>query len=314
MSPVNPSRSSSHFQEGVTDLAFTLAGSLLLGFGLYNFSIKAGFAPIGLGGLASLLSQITGLPLGMLNLALNLPLVPFCWRVLGRAFVGRSLVTMLIITMFTDGISPLFPAYEGDSLWAAVFSGFCIGLGQALIYLRGSSTGGMDFVTLPARKLWPRFSVGQVNLFAHTTVVFLSGLYYRQFNSALATVLCMGVCTLVLDHVIAGSTAGKAVFIITDHAPEICCAVGTRLIRGCTRIPAVGGYTGQSREIVLCYCSGPQLGRLQTILKDVDPHAMVACLNAGEVSGFGFPASRVPGSQYTAEPYTQFKKGEMTHA
>lgn len=279
----------------------TLAGSLLLALGLYTFSAKSGFAPAGIGGLAAIFSQMTGLPVGMLNLALNLPLIPVCWKLLGRLFVGRSLVTMLINVLFIDGVAPLFPAYAGEPLWSAVFSGFCLGLGQALIYLRGASTGGMDFVTLPIRKLRPQFSVGQVNLFANLAVTALSGLYYQRLDAVLGTVLCMGVCTLVLDRVLAGSSAGTVVLIVTDQGQQVCDAICRRLARGTTRISAYGGYTGQSRDIVICFCAPPQLPQLRTLLYGVDSKAMVACLSAGEISGFGFPVSRVPGNQYTAE-------------
>ena len=141
-SPLTMKRRTSRWKEHATDLAFDLAGSFLMGVGVYTFAFKGGFATGGLSGMALIINYLWGLPVGMVTLALNVPLVLLTWRTLGRGFFLKSLRTMVISTVIIDFVLPLFPVYEGSRLLAAGFSGVLMGAGLSLIYMRGSSTGG----------------------------------------------------------------------------------------------------------------------------------------------------------------------------
>lgn len=148
-------RRTSRWKEHATDLAFDLAGSFLMGVGVYTFALKGGFATGGLSGMALIINYLWGLPVGMVTLALNVPLVLLTWRTLGRGFFLKSLRTMVVSTLIIDFVLPLFPVYEGSRLLAAGFSGVLMGAGLSLIYMRGSSTGGSDFLIHAAKRKAP---------------------------------------------------------------------------------------------------------------------------------------------------------------
>lgn len=283
-------------KETLGDMICVTIGCVLVALGLYTFSIKADFAPMGLGGFALVIHHFTGLPTGLLTVLLNIPLIPLSWAALGRGFVLRSGAIMLLDSLMIDWLMPLFPAYEGPALWSAVFCGFCLGSGQALMYLRGASGGGIDFLTLPIRKWLPHFSIGQLNLLIELVIIAMSGVVFGGFDAMLCTILCMGTCTVVLDHILAGSTEGRTVLVVSDRGQQICDAIASGLVRGATRLQAIGGGTGNEKDVVLYFCSAQEVPQLRAIVVQVDPSAILATLNAGEVRGRGFPTSRIPGS------------------
>ena len=128
----------------ITDLLYDIAGSILYAAGIYTFAKYARFAPGGISGLALILNYMIGLPVGITNLALNVPLALISYKVVGREFLLRTARSMAVSTIFLDIIFPLFPAYQEKRIMAALYSGVFLGAGMALFYMRGSSSGGID--------------------------------------------------------------------------------------------------------------------------------------------------------------------------
>ena len=71
---------------------------------------------------------------------------------------------MIFCTFFVDAVFPLLPPYTGSPFLAALYSGFFLGAALALFYMRGSSSGGIDFLTLSLKKLHPHMSIGTLTL------------------------------------------------------------------------------------------------------------------------------------------------------
>ena len=130
------------------DLAYDIVGSLLIAVGIYNFALYANLPLAGISGICLILYKITGLPIGVGTVILNIPIALLCYKLLGHHFFFRSIKSMLISSFFNDVVAPLYPVYQGDRLLAAVCSGVISALGYAIIYLRNSSTGGSDFIIM----------------------------------------------------------------------------------------------------------------------------------------------------------------------
>ena len=152
-------------------LAYDVLGGTLYSLGFYTFATNGGFATGGVSGLALMVNYFTHLPMGALTVAMNLPILLFTFRSLGKKFLLRSLRTLLIITLIMDGIMPHFPVYNGDPLLACLFTGLLVGAGMGLIYTQGSSTGGSDFVVMAVRKDRPYLSLGQITAVMDVVVI-----------------------------------------------------------------------------------------------------------------------------------------------
>ena len=92
------------------DIGCDVIGGIFYAMGIVIFAKNAHFAPGGISGLALIANHLWGLPIGIVTLMLNLPLVLISFRVVGREFLLRTARTMLITTVFLDVIFPLFPA------------------------------------------------------------------------------------------------------------------------------------------------------------------------------------------------------------
>ena len=279
------------------DTMYYTGGSILYALGLYTFVLRAGFAPGGVSGISIIIHVFTGWPIGALVLLLNIPLVMVCWRVLGRRFLLKSMWAMLISAVFLDVVFPRFPVYQGSAILAAIFSGILAGAGMAFIYMRGSSTGGVDFLTMTVKKLRPHFSIGQITLMIDLIVILTGGIVFRNIDAVLYGILSSFAATMTIDTILSGAGGGKLAIIVTNEADVIAKGISAEVGRGSTMVQATGTYTGEQREMLYCVCSKSEIYRIRTTALAIDPYAMVMITEASEVFGEGFEPPEIPGNE-----------------
>ena len=270
------------------DILFDIAGSILFAIGLVTFASKAGFAPGGISGMALLINYFVPIPIGIGTLLLNIPIILFTYPVLGKKFFFKSLRTMIISTIFLDFVFPQLPMYEGNRAMAAIFSGVCIGAGLAIIYMRGYSTGGQDFLIHAAKRKFPHISFGQIILAMDALIILAGGPVFGNIDAVLYGIVSAYVTTFVMDRIMYGAGSGKLVVIVTDHGMEVAKEIGIQLDRGSTLLKAMGTYSGNEKQLLLCACSSREAYKVTSIVHHKDKKAMVMVCEASEVYGEGF--------------------------
>lgn len=271
-----------------TDILYDISGSILYAAGIYTFAGNAGFAPGGVSGLALIMDHLWGFPVGTMTLLLNIPLVIISYRAVGRQLLIKSAVTMVISSLFLDVIFPMFPVYSGDRLIASVCSGAFLGAGMALFYLRGSSSGGIDFLALTIKKKRPHMTIGVITMLIDLVVILLGWPVFGDVDAVLYGVLATFVSTVVIDKILYGAGAGTLAIIITERGKETAERISERAGRGVTSLRAVGAYTRTDREVLLCACSKAEAYLVKSAVQEADDKAFFMFTETSEVFGEGF--------------------------
>lgn len=278
-----------YVQKWSIDILIDILGGILIALGTYNFAAMAEFPMAGLNGIALIFYHLWGLPIGRVALLLNIPISLICFRILGRQFFLRSLRTILITSLIMDYVAPLFPVYNGDRMLAAICTGVLSGLGYALIYMRGSSTGGADFVMLSIKALNPHFSLGKIT-FATDGIIVLTGtlMVSRDMDSLIYGMVITFLLSVVVDKVMYGIDSGKMTLIVTDYAKEVAEMIDEVSGRGCTFLKAKGSYSSEDKSVVMCACNNKQMYGIRSAIKEIDPNAFIIIVESNEVVGEGF--------------------------
>ena len=138
----------------LADWLADVAGALLLGTGIFCFAEKMNIAPGGVSGVAIMIKHLIGLPVGLVSLVINIPLLIAAYKYIGKRFAVRTVRTVIINALLLDGVvMQFFPQYAGDRMVGSIFGGVCMGAGIGIIFLRGSSTGGTDVVSYYGNRL-----------------------------------------------------------------------------------------------------------------------------------------------------------------
>ena len=270
------------------DLLCDLAGGILYAMGIYTFAKMADFAPGGLSGLALISNYLWGLPIGLMTLILKVQLVIVSYKVVGKQFLLKTARSMVISTIILDLIFPLTPPYTGSPFMAALYSGLCMGAGMAFFYMRGSSSGGMDFLIMTIKVRHPHFSLGMVTMVTDFLIILLGWPVFGNIDAVLYGLATAFVSTIVLDKILYGVGAGKLIIIITNEGQQLADRIGEMTDRGSTIIRARGTYTQADRQVLLCACSKSQTYSITAAAHQVDPGAFIMVTETSEVYGEGF--------------------------
>ncbi|MBR6039473.1 MAG: YitT family protein [Clostridia bacterium] len=273
------------------DVLHDVIGSILYAADIYTFAATADFAPGGITGVAMIINHFFPfLRIGLLSLLINVPVAIICYRLLGRVFFFKSVKSMLISAFFLDIVFPLIPQYNGaeNPLLAALFAGALSGIGLAIIYMPGSSTGGTDFVIMSIRKLRPHLSIGTISLVVDGVVILLGWPVFGDINAVLYGVLMTIVSTTIIDKLMYGTGTRRMLLVISDKAKEIADAIMEETERGATLADVRGAYTGNPHQMMMCVCSKVEVFTSRRIINRIDPGAIVMLTTVDEAYGEGF--------------------------
>ena len=270
------------------DILCDIAGSILYAVGIYTFAKTANFAPGGISGLALIMNYLWGLPIGTMSLVLNIPLILLSYKIVGKSFMLKSLRTMLFCTFFLDVVFPFTPTYAGSPFMAALYSGFFIGAALAIFYSRGTSSGGTDFLTITIKVLRPHLSIGMVTMAIDLFIIALGGPGFSNVDAILYGLLTTFITSITIDKIMFGMASGALAIIITDKGQAIADRIGEITGRGSTSIRAMGTYTKQDRDVLLCACSDVQSHMVIQTVHEIDENAFIMMTNTSQVLGEGF--------------------------
>lgn len=277
-------------KELAVDLLCDVAGALLFNVGIYNFAVNAEFAPVGVSGISLILRYLFQLPMGITSILLNIPILLVSYKLLGRRFLLRSVKSMVVFALVLDYVMPLIPVYSGMALYAAICTGLFSGLGLTIVYLRGGSTGGTDFLVMAIRKLFPHLTIGQISLAIDAIVIIAGGFVFRNIDAVILGMISSIVTTMVIDKIMYGLGTGKLIFIVTSKEAEVAVRIEETTGRGCTFLHGQGSYSLDEKKVVMCACNNSQVVPIRRAVHEADSQSFIIITDSNEVFGEGFKA------------------------
>ena len=271
------------------DLMVDVAASIIFAVGIYNFAMSANFPVAGFSGVAIIMYHLLSIPVGVGTILLNIPVAIFCYKFLGRDFFLRSVKTTVISSVFIDYVAPLFPVYEGNRLLAALCMGVLCGIGYAMIFMRNSSTGGQDFISMSIKKVKPHISLGMITFVLDMlTIMAGSILVFKDVDGFIYGIIVTFLMASVMDKIMYGIDEGKMTLIVTEKGEEMARHIDEYSGRGSTILKGIGSYSGKEKAVVMCACNNKQMYTIKKIAHHIDPKAFTIIMESNEVLGEGF--------------------------
>ena len=278
-SPKRPPRTlRSHFGKYLT----IVVGAVIASAGLEIFLIPNQIIDGGVVGVSIMMSAVTGMPLGVFLVGLNLPFLYIGYRQLGRSFVVATAVAILCLSLWSEVFAPV-PRITEDFFLAAIFGGIIDGIGVGLIMRAGGSLDGTEIVAIILDRRTV-FSVGEVVMFINLFILSAAGFLFG-WDKAMYSLVAYFVIAKMIDVVLKGLDESYAVMIVTNHNEEVAEALLHRLGRGVTILHGAGGYSGEDREILYSVVTRLELGKLKEVILEEDPEAFVTIHQIHDIVG-----------------------------
>lgn len=268
-----------------TNLLLQTLGCFISAAGIYSFAVAAEVPVTGIAGICAILYRLFGIPMGLSNVLINIPIILCTYKLLGRSFFIRSVYCMVLFAIFTDYLLPLMPVYQGDRLLATICGG---AIGDALIYMNNSSTGGLDFITMGIKARHPHLPFGNIMFAAALAVILLNGAVFQDVDSIIYGIMFNFIVSAVINKMMFGFSSSMLAMIVTDDGKAACAEIDRVADRGSTILQGHGGYGGQPKDVVLCACSNKQLYEIEHAVQAIDPGCFIIMLQSNEVHGEGF--------------------------
>jgi uncharacterized membrane-anchored protein YitT (DUF2179 family) len=235
----------------------------------------------GVVGIALLLNQLFGLPLGLQTLIYNIPIFILGYRYLGRRFILLSIVGVTSFSFFTDNLR-MIPVTR-EMVLIAIFGGVLTGIADGIILRAGGSTGGFDIIGLIVSRRFG-ISIGTVFMSFNGVLITVGALSSGKLELAMYTLIMLFVAARVIDQFL-NPTPRRAVLIISMHHQAIADRILKDLHRGVTYLEGRGAYTEREFRVLMCVLTRYELIELRTLVRELDPNAFTVVLEASDVIG-----------------------------
>lgn len=276
-------------KRSLRDILMMTGGTLLLSLSVYFFEIPNGFTTGGVSGLGTLLGKITPLTPPVWIAILNVALLILGFCTLGAATGIWTVYCSLLlsgVTNLLEWVVPLDGPLTDQPFLELVYAMFLTGIGSAMIFYAGATSGGTDITAMILNK-YTKLDTGKALLVSD---VLVAGLAFFVFGTetGLLSMLSLFVKAFLIDGIIESLDACKYFVIITEKPEEIEQFIIGKLERTATVVRGTGAYSGQEKTMLHTVVKRREAIRLRSGVKSVDPSAFVIITTSTEILGLGF--------------------------
>lgn len=283
-----------HKKPVVMEYLSIAAGTALMAAAINGVFDRVQMVTGGFTGLSIMIKSISeayvpgGIPLGLSNLLLNVPLFAGTFWLKGRHFLLRTAAATGLLSFWLS-VLPDFSLVTEDLLLAAVFGGSLMGAGIGLVLRANATTGGTDLLSVLLHGRLRHFNVAQIMQVIDGAIV-LAGASVFGLGKALYAVIAVFISMRVSEFLTEGMKFAKVVYIISDRYEEAASAIMAQVERGVTLMPAKGMYSNLPKNMLFCVVSKKEIVLVKDIIREIDSDAFVIVSDAREVLGEGFMA------------------------
>ena len=277
------------------DVIYAIVAGVIVGTAYFFFQNSNGFAPGGVGGLATITHHLIEdrVSWSLLMIAFNLPIF-----VLVSAIVDKKLGFMLSVYMVVQSFIPkLYEALgarayclannqaDFNIVFACIATGVISGFGFSVMLRRFGASGGTYGISALIKKAKPEMNIAYISFIMDASVVFIAFFVYgMKITPVICTLLNLFIANVIVDRGLGGIKEGYKFEIVTAKPDELAQELMTRLHRGVTEISVHGMYSDTDKYMLVCIVNKRQIGEMMRIIKKY-PDTFASFEKVNEVFG-----------------------------
>ena len=286
--------SNATLKRNAADYTLIVIGAFLQALSYVLFLAPYKVVPGGVYGISIVLHYVTkglfsfmpdGLPMGVTALCFNIPLMILAMKKIGLASGPKTIVTFVLISVFTDSLSYLLgnqPLVENDSFIACFYGGAILGIGVTCVFRAQSTSAGTDVLARVIANN-SNLKVSNMIILLDSAIVMLGLIVFRDWAVPLYSWFAIFVYGKIVE-MFQTENPNRAVFIVSRKTQEIKdLIVGKMGMRG-TFLHGRGMYEGKEKEIIFTIAERKDLPRLKDEVKEIDPNAFISTMHASKDS------------------------------
>lgn len=267
------------------DFTLITLGIFSASFGFKGFLLTNHFIDGGATGLSLLVSALTGIPLYILIICVNIPFIILAYNTLGKEFAIKTSLSITGLAICLAFVT--FPNITNDNLLVAIFGGFFLGAGIGLAVRGGAVIDGTEVLAIYLSKKLGT-TIGDVIIMINV-LIFGTAAYFLSIEIALYSMITYLSASKTLDFIIEGIEEYIGVTIVSTNSEAIRLMIIETLGRGVTVYNGKKGYgkRGETTEIDIIYTviTRLELNRLNHEIEKIEPNAFVVMNSVKDTKG-----------------------------
>ena len=279
-------------------------GMFCYAFGWIGCILPAKCMGGGASGLSLLIYYATGetITIGVMVFIINAILLLIAGFIVGWKFGIKTIFCVCMLSFAMSTMQTVFTLPDGtimdifqldNRLLSTLLGGIFSGVGVAISFAQGGSTGGVDIVAMIINK-YRTVSYGKIVRSIDSVIIAAALLLPEAANIGIDGVIYGFVMTAVfsytVDMLMTGNQQSNQIMIISKDYQSMADAMNNIAMRGATVIDAKGWYSKQQHNIVMVVCRKRDTPTILKIVKEVDPDAFITIGSVMGVYGKGFEA------------------------
>lgn len=282
------------------DYIFITLGIFLYAFGFSAFIFQEKVVIGGVAGLGTIIFFLSekylgyGIPVAISQYILNLILLSFAYRIVGKQFVLKTIFGATVISFAIGILTPLFhgPLVNGQPFMNVIIGSLMCGIGLGIAFTHNGSTGGTDIVAAMVSKR-SNVSIGRTMIYVDMCIISSSYLVLHQIDTVVYGFVTLVIVSMMADMIINTNRQAVQFIIFSPLWEEIATAINNEANRGCTVLNGMGWYSKQDVKILLVMCRKIESVTIFRIIKSIDENAFITQANVNGVYGKGFDAMKL---------------------
>lgn len=287
------------------NIGLVVLGTLVLAFGSAVFILPMNIVSGGVTGLAVILKLL--LPFEFITI--ELIVFVLTWTlflagllILGKAFAVKTLISTVLyppcVSLFLRLVDPdvlngFFCLANNEHtelalILCASMGGVFVGLGCALTFIGGGSTGGVDIIAFAICKLFSRLKSSSVIFVVDASIIVMGMFVLGDLVISLLGILSAFIAAVMVDKVFLGGRAAFMAHIITERYEDINARIIEKLDRTTTILEATGGFSQKGKKVLMVSFDMSQYAELLSIIGKYDARAFVIIHRVHEINGEGW--------------------------
>ncbi|MES5894511.1 YitT family protein [Bacillus cereus group sp. RP43] len=261
-------------------------GSIIVAGSLELILAPNGLVDGGVTAIAIMANKVAGLPLYGVFLGLNIPILLFTAKVMGKKFFIRTSYANVVTTLGLIYLKP-FPAITTSELLIVLYGGVLFGVGVGIVVKMGGAIDGSEMLAVWMNK---HFKVPiSTFLLAVNAVIFIFVAILFSIEQAMFSLAIFYIVTKMIDFILDGINQGKSVMIISGKNKEIGDLLMKELQLSVTYLHGEGGFLGEHKRIIYCITNRFIYPKMKDLVLSVDPTAIIEASYSTETTGVKRP-------------------------
>ena len=273
----------------IKDILFIIVGTAMAGAAYAFFIIPQRIVPGGVGAISIVLHYFFKISFGISYTILNIPVFLWGMKEIGKKFGIRSIVGILLISIFSDTFAHFFKDVNltNNLLLGSLYGGLFLGAGLGFVFKGRGSTGGTDIIGRIMSK-HTGMPIGQSILMVDAIIIVASSFTFHSIDIMLVSFITLFVSSKMIDIILEGRSYARAAIIFTNKGKKIGEMINKELNRGVTIMAGKGSYTGEARDVLFSVIHRREEEHLREMVREIDTEAFIVITEVSEVLGKGF--------------------------